>query len=256
MENKNIRTLTQTDLGVLNPTDTSNNPTEHIEYVPDSTLNTLCKYSPDGSFVHNGKAFVPSLKITYTPHDEAQLTARLCMSESIMRSHEVGEMRNIADCTPQEGVAHASIAYEPRKGRGKKREISAANVRLVNQAIQSPKFSVFAETLDKQKLSLVSDKVDFALVNAELKKCNKELFNKLLSHVYDAMPRAGFSTNVRINKALEEKLRSVLKPHLSEMMTTEVFINSTLLYLLSCLNNQAAMKVYETIHSQSETYYP
>lgn len=46
MENKNMRTLTQADLGVINPTDTSNNPTEHIEYVPDSTLNTLCKYSP------------------------------------------------------------------------------------------------------------------------------------------------------------------------------------------------------------------
>lgn len=256
MENNIFSTQCQSESGIANPVDTSKQCLDSATCVPYSQLQDI--HTNSATENHTGDKVIcsASLKKVFTSFEKSKGKERLELYLNILDNLKLGEVCDLDQVTPIEGVMFASSVYDAVKPHMAERKISAANVQQVNQAMYLPKFSIFAKTLYNKQIHLLSDNVDLDMVNALLMNCSKVLFKQLMSHISDVMPQIDYSKHVLINKELEEALRKELRPPHIKNMTSEVFINSALLYLLSVLNEQSASQVYKSIQGQIETCYP
>lgn len=152
---------------------------------------------------------------------------------------------------PLAGMDLAKKAFVKARIRYPKRRISNENLRDVQIEMTKPMFAPLVAHLSTLNLSLYAKQINFVLVNHELREFDSKLFNKLMAQVYYRKPRRSKTTSVPINKILLQALKGTLWQHANQLKNA-AFLNSTLLYLLACLDPEKANKIYKEILSQAE----
>lgn len=152
---------------------------------------------------------------------------------------------------PLEGMDLAKKAFVKARIRYPKRRISNENLEAVKQEMMKSMFAPLVDHLSTLNLSLYANQINFALVNHELREFDSKLFNKLMAQVYYRKPRRSKTTSVPINNIILEALKGTLWQHACKLKNA-AFLNSTLLYLLACLDPEKANKVYKEILNQAE----
>lgn len=152
---------------------------------------------------------------------------------------------------PSAGMDLAKKAFVKARIRYPKRRISNENLAAVKQEMTKSMFASFVSHLSTIKFSLHAKQINLALLNHELRKFDSTLFNKLMAQVYYRQPRRSKTTSVPINNILLEALQGTLWQHACKL-TNAAFLNSTLLYLLACLDTEKADKVHKEILSQAK----
>jgi hypothetical protein len=148
------------------------------------------------------------------------------------------------------GIDLAKKAFVKARISYPKRRISNENLAAVKQEMTKSMFAPLVDHLSTLKLSLQAKQINFALVNHELREFDSMLFNKLMAQVYYRKPRRSKTTSVPINKILLQALEGTLWQHANQLKNA-AFLNSTLLYLLACLDPEKADTVYKEILSQA-----
>lgn len=149
------------------------------------------------------------------------------------------------------GMNLAKKAFAKARIRYPKRLINKENLEVVKQEMTKPTFAPFVDHLSTLNLSLYAKQINFVLVNHELREFDSKLFNKLMAQVYYRKPRRSKTTSVPINNILLNALKGTLWQHACSLKNA-AFLNSTLLYLLACLDTEKADKVYKEILSQAK----
>lgn len=170
---------------------------------------------------------------------------------SEVKCSKSAEYPSLTEIQPLAGMDLAKKAFPKARIRYPKRRISNENLDAVKQEMMKSMFAPFVSHLSTIKFSLHAKQINFALLNHELRKFDSTLFNKLMAQVYYRKPRRSKTTSVPINNILLNALKETLWQHACQLKNA-AFLNSTLLYLLACLDTEKADKVHKEILSHAK----